>query len=239
MICILPIYCFSQTCIVALKSKDRIVVGGESRVAFSGINTLTGQVVEKYEDSICKIVTGKNINFAISGFPGVKLLRFGRNILNDTVSFQQFEDRYMRGALEIVKKSFDNEIQILNGVFDNKYPTESVLTDIILFGRENDSLKMIRLSLVLRKGNNNLRFFEWYNDTLKDTLISGETKELEYNNKNILYDNNTWKNGTIKGIEYIINYVHTLHPTHVGGPINIVEVTKRKTKWIGKKPPCY
>jgi len=227
-----PFVGYSQTCIIAIKTKNKIIVGAESRTTFPGINPITHERLVKFEDTVCKIWEGKNINFTISGYPGSKLISFARTLLkNDSITFSQFEERYKKEALKIVLKAIEN---------DNKppFPTPTyqvgkVLTDIILFGRENDSLKMVRISLVFLDDAK----FHWWQVKERDTIGSGETAEIESNN--ILYDKNTWKNGYIKGIEYLINYVHDLYPKNVGGPINIIEVTKRKTRWIGKKPPCY
>lgn len=230
---LIPLIGYSQTCIVAVKTKDKILVGADSRVSLPKINRRTGETTETYEDTICKIVVGKNINFAISGRSGSKLLSFASKLLNDTISIAEFKYKYAIGAYSIVKKAFIEE----NTVKQIERTRNEVLTDMIIFGRENDSLKLIRISLLDSPDTRNNMDFTWIQEDIRDTIASGEVKEIEANN--ILFDKKTWQNGYIKGIKYIINYAHEKHPTHVGGATNIVEVTKRKTKWIGKKPPCY
>jgi hypothetical protein len=55
---------------------------------------------------------------------------------------------------------------------------------------------------------------------------------------NFLENKETWKKGAEKGIIKVIGISKSYHPDHVGGPINIIEVSRKRTKWY-KKPPCY
>jgi hypothetical protein len=44
--------------------------------------------------------------------------------------------------------------------------------------------------------------------------------------------------GTVKGSEFLVNYMIRAQPQHVGPPIDIVRITKNESEWICQKPGC-
>lgn len=78
----------------------------------------------------------------------------------------------------------------------------------------------------------------WFDEAVvRDTLAIGETDEIDAHG--ILHNKSIWRNGVNDAIRAIIDSAHFYHPTHVGGPVDLIEVTRRGSSWIHKKPNCH
>ncbi|MFB9842683.1 hypothetical protein [Mucilaginibacter ginsenosidivorans] len=239
LIFLVPFIGYSQTCIVAIKRNDTIMVGADSRVSQSGINIITKQPITRYADTSCKIISNGNgsINFSLSGYQGVSLRNLAKRIIDTAKSITAFEKAYQTSVIDYVFNSFvsanKHEVQYLL----KRYKVGYAITDCVVFGREQDTMILHYLAL-RRKVTDTLSIdLEWGRQDKVDSVAFGEWKEISDNH---LWSNReVWKNGLKSGIEFLINFSHTYHPDHVGGPINVLMVTRKKTMWLDKKPPCY
>lgn len=236
---IYPFLLFSQTCIVAVKTKDKIIVGAESRVDYPIINTLTGETIHSPSDKACKIISFGDYNFALTtNLYSDELMALANKIISEGKSFDAIEISYTNKTRKLILGKLDSISKIFPGVLDTtRFKMNNQLLSFIFFGRERDSLRLDYFALT-RSPNMQYAFYLQWGKVVPDTLALGDVKEI-YDDK-IISNKQTWEKGTYKGIGLIINYAHNLYPYNVGGPINIIEITRKKTKWVGgKKPPCY
>src|ERR1700744_1848598 len=101
LLILLPVIARSQTCIVAIKNKGIIYIGAESRIAFHGKELITQHEVERFDDTICKIIVGSKMGFAVTGYDGAKLKSIAMGIFNDTISFELFRIKYQTKTVPI------------------------------------------------------------------------------------------------------------------------------------------
>lgn len=231
-----PFITYSQTSIIAVKSKNSVIVGADSRVSAAGINLITGERLEKYSDTCCKLIMDGRMGFAVSGFNGEACLNLAKKLMLSHRSLKDFENEYQKECPDLIAKAFIDAYKHMPALMDSTYKMGYTLCDAIIFGYENDSLFLHYICLKRAQSDRSRFDMTWFYRYDLDTLAMGEWQEIYA--QNLLKDKQTWEGGTIKGITYLINFVHEKHPTHVGGPINFIMVTKRKTKWIDKKPPC-
>lgn len=236
---LIPFIGYSQTCIVAIKHNDTIMVGADSRASQSGVNLLTGEKISRSADTSCKIISNStgDINFSLSGYDGIGLRNLAKQIIDTAKSISSFELSYEQMAMSHILKRINNVSDLEKQYLFSTFTIGYIVSDAVVFGRINGALFLHYLAIVRAPSDSlKMTFQMGRNDTLSHAVI-GEWEEI-YRDK-LFSNRDVWKNGLSNGIEYLINYSSKYHPEFVGGPINILMVTKRKTIWIGKKPPCY
>ena len=70
--------------------------------------------------------------------------------------------------------------------------------------------------------------------SIGDFFASGHVEEIV----DTLKSKTVWKKGIIKTIDFLIEEEKKYHPIEVGGPIDLIKITKTKTKWLRRKSMC-
>jgi hypothetical protein len=235
-----PLLSICQTCIVAVKSKNKVVIAADSRVAQTTIGN--NETTEDYADTACKIVSNGQFGIAYEGHGGQQCMNTARYALQTFSSPSQIKDYFLNTTRTLLEKYEDSLLllpypSVLEYVEKN-YPTgmQHMLGGIFFFGYQADSV-IFETWYLQRIALNDGHYHDvWFLRKISDTVAFGEVTEIYANG--ILSNKSTWAKGVIPGIISVINYSHDHHPTHVGGPIDIIEVTPKRSKWLQKKPIC-
>jgi hypothetical protein len=107
------------------------------------------------------------------------------------------------------------------------------ISQVIFFGRESDSffLSIVRFRLL---SNGDVSVNLGASVVSSNQLYAGHINEI----RDTLQSKNVWNKGTFKTITSLINIGSAAHPISVGGPIDLIKVTKRKTIWVQRKEIC-
>jgi hypothetical protein len=235
------IRCHSQTCIAVVKTKDRIIVGSDSRVYLSVYKSKTKDYENlSHADTLCKILTYNNFNFCYTGIHWDYFLPMALESMKSGKTFNEVESRFRFLAKKFFTRLIDSLLSI-NRTNASQYIYREFLNGqpfgmSLFFGTEGDSLVLHALGPTYWCEDPD-KCFDFKTYRLKsDTFAIGHIDEIVRDS--IIKKPSTWDRGYFKGIRAIINHSSKFNPAQVGGPINIREITVRRSRWIGLKPPC-
>ncbi len=224
--------CFAQTCIVAVKSHDKIIVGADSKASYLIQDEKTGEI-KKISTSMCKIKKYGNYHVAVAGsYSDIALLKAKSaftNVYDLERSVKILSDSFSSEILRkvnVVKENYSSlfkEIQLKNN---------NIFSSVIIFGINHDTLHLSVLRFFLSTEETTIKVNSKYeNGTI---ITAGHTNEID----DLLQLESTWKDGIVKGVKRLIEIESIAQPNSVGGPIDIIVVTLNGAFWIDKKEEC-
>jgi hypothetical protein len=234
-ILILPLLvsCFSncQTCIIALKLKDAIYVGADSRII--GNNNGLDNRPDSVKLSICKIHTVGKFNFVLGGTsPDLSLYLLKRicdtakNFTSVIRAFGNFKYRLAEEFQFIKEHNYINYKKIAG------FPND-VISYAIFFGVDADTLFIKAQGFSIE--NIDAQKISVYSRINNDTMYAvGHSNEIA----GVALKKETWQGDIQQVINKLIKIEVKAHPFEVGLPIDIIKVTRRKTMWLQKKQQC-
>lgn len=237
---IAPIFLKAQTCIVAVKSKDKIVVGADSRVSQPGI--YNNEATETYADTACKIVFNGQFGIAYEGAGGPQCMNAARYALYTFSSPSKITNCFKSITSALIER-YEDSLLVRPDLATQQYLEKlfpigmnKLIGAIFFFGYQADSIIFETYYLQRIVGIDGRYHDVWNQYITPDTTAIGLIKELDASR--ILHNKSTWAKGVVPGIISAINYSHQYNPTHVGGPVDIIEVTVKKYRWLQKKKIC-
>ncbi|WP_088341710.1 Ntn hydrolase family protein [Robiginitalea sediminis] len=226
---------YSQTCIVAVKTPRRIVVGADSRVLIDIEDPVTHKLTT-VKDSTCKIIQVSNYNLAFAGNYSDSAKDISRSILAEgnysfdsaiSVISESFVQQVERKLLRVKR----NHEKLYNDIGRRNIKNDGSFASIIIFGVESDSLYLGVSRFNLDLSNSIKLTFKTYTGTI---ITAGHVEEINM----LLEQQSTWQNGVESGIANLIEIASNEHPNEVGGPIDILSVSRDSTIWIKRKDAC-
>jgi len=217
---------YAQTTVIWVVTDTGIFVGADSR-AFAKKTSNLGNVKIFKTDSVCKIVNVGKYNFAIVGyFPDVvrhkaiEACKKGGTFSEVGAFFRKiFLDSMIDGS---AKGNFDYPDSIKGMAY-------SIVT---FFGYENDSAKILMLGTDFVKSGDDI--VPKHYSSRKNLDGIGKTSAItRYLNHNYL-DKHTQNR-----INKLIELQKGDTPLEVGGPVDILKVTKDGHTWLQNKDHCY
>lgn len=223
---------YSQTCIVAVKSSNRIVVGADSKVLIITENKKTGEITNENK-IMCKIFQHGSYNLAVAGTYGDIVMNTAAPIFDRKYSFDKTMKIFSDSFSMVLIKKINNTRKEYSELFKRTIEkNKGNFSSIVFFGIENDSLWLgvVRFHLVLNGENIKVS----HEMGSGDIVTAGHTAEID----ELLELQTTWEHGIESGIVRLINIASEAHPSSVGGPIDLIVVTKKETWWVNKKEMC-
>jgi len=209
----------SQTCLVIYKDSNQIYAGADSRMTYINQNTITGKI-DTTLGTMCKIYTTNTYSFAVSGKMAFSLIKTAKAAISIGGSLAEIG--------RIARYSMDNEYAYESLMKPNIDDSPQVIGGVYIFGFENDTPKVLLLSFYLEKLDN-VKFGIGSSQRFIDSVdVSGNIREIL--GQNILYKPETWAGGIADGFTRIISTAIKYHPTTVGMPIDILQVSRRQKK---------
>ena len=225
---------FSQTVVLAKKTNKGIYVAADSRLTRLTKNKKTGNL-DYEKDSICKILTSGKVNFAFAGLSidsaisiAKGLSYSGKPLLEIAEQFSQIFGRYLVGKINL---EMHNNPDLVKATIDMQ---ETALSDVFVFGEDNDSLRLYAIRFLFVDGIN-YKFKVNYEIEPMDQIGVGKIDPII----DTVETKNIWKRGIVPTMISLIDICIAKDSVHVGYPINIVYYDKKKgIKWIQKKQLC-
>lgn len=217
----------AQTCVIAIKTKDAIYVGADSKVLTPVYNNLTHRWDSVFSMT-CKIGHHGNFNFAVVGNLGeINKAAASKSILTATNS-KQLIGNYIEEFKKNALLKMDSISKFNYSIFNSIYSINQPFAYCIFFGLENDTLFLKTMAFIRTENiGGNLSIAPAYLEY--DTLALGHATEI-YDMK--MFDKpSTWSKGNISAIKSLIKLSEKYNPLNVGGEINILEVTRKRTLW--------
>ena len=222
----------SQTVVIAKKTKKAIYVGADSRM-LSTVYYDNGRI-QIDTTSGCKIHSYGKFNFAIIGTMIDVSLKEAAEACKIGKTFDEVMQLYAKSFLQKLADHYEkirkNYFDIFTKLVEKNQPN---FTQIIFFGAEGDSLFLAHLYSRLTSSPSESVTFTMYK-LMGNILAAGHVGEIT----DTLKKKNLWDNGIFKTIDYLIKEEMKYHPLEVGGAIDLIRITKRKTKWIRRKSMC-
>lgn len=228
---------YSQTCIIAKKTKDAIYVGAESRGIVPYYDPITKKTYKKPISNLCKIQSYGIFNFTVCGIGFPIAMDECKKAAKNQKSFTSVAKKYitsfskrLRDTLESIRD--DKFLSFLDIVKD--IPQDSNrLGRTIFFGVEADTLFLGQIDFYLDS-----KFWE-------PVLISVDAKvgnlfgggHLNHIKDTIIKES-TWAEGEVKTINALIKIEIMNDSLEVGGDIDIIKITTRDKVWIQRKKIC-
>ena len=219
-------YSFPQTCVIAKKTNDAIYVGADSRVTTT---TITNGIKTIDTSSIRKIYFFDNVGYAIIGNYGTTAIDMLNRDLRKDATAKSIQDAYANFFF-----SLSDSLRAL----EHKNPKEhhdilekgkESISQLIIFGREADSLFIYSIKIYFDEKENNIKFqpsvrtdlmyggkVEEIRDTLETKSVWGNCKEKQMN----------------KTLTHLLNISSSHHPQEVGGKFWILKVTRKEMRWL-------
>lgn len=224
---------FSQTCIIAKRTKKAIYVGADSKTTIIHKNEFTNEIDSSY-GSICKIITMNNYNFAVIGYMANIEIEDGKKAcINNTTLLDVINDfaitfsAKLSARLEEIRKE---NIFYFSTVSESLKPN---ISQTIFFGKEKDTLFTSVVQFQLKTSALEPVVIEAL-FLSRSLLYGGHIEEI----RDTIEKKSTWRKGAIKTIIKLINIESSYHPKLVAPPIDIIKITRKKIKWIQKKQEC-
>jgi hypothetical protein len=228
----------SQTVVIARKTKKAIYVGADSRKTFYSVIMPAEKSLELpkmvYDTgSMCKILTVKQFNVAFVGWNIDKSIAQAKTSCEKSNTFSEAISNYGKSyAMELrsTLRSLQEKNIMTYGAIMKEYP--KTISQAIFFGYEGDSAILRFVYFQWEKGVSSIEI--QYSTGKRDLIYGGHIEEI----RDTMGLTQTWRRGTIKTIKYLIKKQSDIHTIQVGGPIDILKITRKKRKWIQKKQMC-
>lgn len=219
---------FSQSCIIYKKEKDGIFVGADSRMISYSMNESTKRI-EPGNFSICKIDHLDSIHFAITGHATNIALSEATRILQSTKPFLEAVNVYVTSFGQKLADMLETTRHVNPKFYKNNFPTGIILSGSIFFYYENEQFigRVVKITLVSQPFEKALVLT--HNDAMDSIGVAGNG----IGTRNILFNNDVWKKGAVKGINNLIGIEKMANPTQVEGVVDILFVSsKNKIEWL-------
>lgn len=225
----------SQTVVILKKTKNAIYVGADSKVNVYLIDVLTHQTIRD-TTTMCKIWRGGDHNF---GMIGLFIDQSKQYAIEASEKYKAF-DSVIKYYIHTFGVHIQSEMENMRSTELDSYKQmvkddSPFVSQIIFFGRDSDSLFAAQVYFVLGTPIDKPVLLR-YGITKKNLLYGGHIDEI----RDTMEKSNIFKKKrNIKGnIVKLIEIESKIYPEWVGGNIDILEVTKKKTKWLQKKQIC-
>lgn len=224
LICILLISIngYSQTCVIAKKTKDAIYVGADRKVNVSTIYP-NGDTFISFE-YIKKIFTGASFNYALIG-------KFWKDVDSVLIKLRKTNKSLFKADSAYVNL-FLNKINIrlrewqqINNPAFKEIKRGEPFSQIVFFGKESDSLFIY---VIKCRFNFEINAVQLIRSVRTDLYYGGETKEIS----DTLETNGVWKRGVIPTIKSLIDTSAKYNYEHVGGTTDIYKFTLKGGAWV-------
>ena len=226
---------FSQTCIIAKKTKDAIYLGSDSR--FLRTSTVIKNGTYSIDTgSMCKIFSNGIYNFALSGH----YLEESKNEIIKAVN----NGGSFRKVIQEYSDSFREWLQLHLGELSRNMPIDSfeshiqknyIYANAIFWGTDSDSLFLAMPYFTVRIDTNKRVLF--VDSFLAENHVLYAGHFFNIINK---IEKETWRRNIPKTIKSLISIEIKANEFEVGGQIHLIKFTNKKgLEWIGgQKPPC-
>lgn len=226
---------FSQTCIIAVKTKRAIYVSADSRISRYSPGFLTDKMVLD-TFSGCKLFHSGKFNFATIGLEIDKAHDIGIEVSKSAKSIDDFSNQFIQSFSEELSQHLKS-IKAANRMRYSYFTSATPVSQLIVFGVEKH--KLILKSINFEADNSLFSALSEnvdisYSITKESILFGGHTEEI----KDTLFTPDVFKDGIVKTLIYLTNIESDAHPVEVGGDVDIIKISKRKTKWIQRKQMC-
>lgn len=226
-------HCYSQTCVIARKTKKAIYVGADSRTTVYLYAPSTGELTFD-TGSTCKIFTHGKFNFATLGANLQMSIDEAISACDNSNSFKEVIIKYATSFVnkfaEDLEENRKKRFNFFSTLIDKQLPN---LAQIIFFGKESDSLFLgIVQFRILSSKLEPVKLSAYFAES--NILYGGHIDEI----KDTMQTPKIWKRGTIETIKALISIEAKAYPLEVGGFIDMIKVSRKKTKWIQKKEAC-
>jgi len=218
---------FSQTCVIGKIIGDAIYVGADSRLRYT-LSTAGEDDAISY-DSICKIYSIGQFNFAVVGYASKQSIDCAMTACTTDTSFEDIINDYSTKFHSFLNK----DIQAGEDVDFGKFPAfvashQPVLSQIVFFGVQGDSLFMEEVYTTLT--TNDFLFDVNFYSLVTNSYAGGHIEDI----LSQLDDPQTWIGDPREIIKSLIRKEISLHPEEVGEPIVVIKVTTKKTEYLDK-----
>jgi hypothetical protein len=222
----------AQTVVIARKTKDAIYVGADSKK--SGFTYMSSGKIITDTSSMCKIITvGEKFNMAFLGWNISESIEAGKKACGESQNFNEAIDKYLKSYVEYLADKLWNYYETNKPLYDSIVANRrNSLSEVVFFGYEADTAF---LTLVILTVKDSLDGFA-INPVVgvANPLFGGKIAEILEE----LKTEKTWKKGTVKAINKLISKQSKNHPMQVGGPIDILKITRKGRMWIQRKQMC-
>lgn len=225
----------SQTTVIAKKTKDAIYIGADSRSTIT-YNAHYSGITKVDTGSMCKIWTNGRLSFAVIGSRADVSKRYAAHACTFQTSLFEAIEVY-RGNYTTDLAYYLYNLKNIDSIAYAKWENEvqPYYNQIVFCGIQGDSLYQCQLTFsVSRTATGTITINSRVNTN--DVLYGGYTELIE----KVAANPSTWTKeedipDIIKQLIMIEAYVH---PMEVGGPTDILKITKTGVKWIKRKSLC-
>lgn len=236
----------SQTIVIFKKTKDAIYVAADSRAATTsiGITNREGLVPtyimsETYNDSSCKISFANNIGMAFLGSHMELSYQCATDACNSSKSVMELLRNYVNAYMPKLRENLERmrlrDPSAFEKIID---PLQNTISEILFFGYNADT-PFIKYVYFLRRDPaltpfGSVELIAKGNNVEVDSYCFGKKEQIE----DTLKKASVWHKGIVPTINNLAAIAAKANPSTVGGPIDIVKVTRAGRKWIQKKSYC-
>ncbi len=212
---------YSQTCVIAKKTKDAIYVGADSRINKqpfgTDITTDTG--------SIRKIYKCGQVNYAVIGSFGTEVINElnGKCTKSSTANYLDIAYRNFGYKLRNTLLALRKQDERTFNAFIKEWG--KAISQVIIFGKEADSLFMYRIKIYYDNITQDIRFER---SIRTDLLYAGEVDEISP----YLEDKKTWIANPVTVIKRFIDTSAAYNKLKVGGKTIVMKVTLKGAFWL-------
>jgi len=241
------------TAIALIRTPDEIVAAADSKET---IDVLVPGFVSSR--NVCKIHKIRDhFYFAVAGYRGVvnpqtgtvaKRPQGGISTVEDAVfgsykanlSIRDNVDSWQRSITSFLMKSLDERRREIPEYFKRNFSILST-TDVIFFGVEHEAITIHHLQFRAQdEPQINILATRWVcpGDCQDSTLVPvfmGERYAMERYWTEMKFNQD---DGLPKTAEALVDAAIAANPQGVGGPIDILRITREKSSWIKVKPDC-
>jgi hypothetical protein len=234
---IFPLHVALATSIVAIRAKEEVVVGADSKRTYADGTSVPG--------TICKIRKGNGLFFATAGLGEARdfnphALIFESSRIDGTIDKKI--ETILISLIEPLKRALDLERKDLGLGFLRKYPTAPAL-QIVFFGLEKGSAFMAATEFIVPIPSlsgpvqMNIRYAKCPGNLCPEgeqMITLGEDKAIW----KFLDDKpGYWKTNVGEVARELVQLEIDDIGDRVGLPISVLSVGKNGARWIGVKPP--
>lgn len=224
-----------QTTVILKRTKKAIYVGADSRINIYKTDPATNTT---YRDtgSMCKIWTNGKIGCAVIGMYITQSKEEAITACNKYASFEEITNKYANSFALFIRDRLTESRQLDSNYFSQLLNDNSPnFCQTFFFGKNADSLISYIVQFKVIFDNNNQVQVNWH-IWQKDLLYAGHIKEI----KDTVEKSKIWRKEKKipKTIEALIKIESIANPAWVGGSTDIIKVTRKKIKWLQKKPMC-
>lgn len=250
----LPISMSAQTTIVVRRTPSEIVVGADSKVVS---RSRTIDMFGRAQDTVtystsCKIIVVGNRALVASGYlvndAGLDVVKTGRVALQGVASIDDAADSYRDAIQQPLRDSLEQlrrfDLESYRKSTRNPNGETKDISQVIFVAIENGITKLAARTFVatndesapvtLAPLNVNIPN-KAYPPGLDITVLGGHHADID----KYVSDEPFWRRiGNIAGVRTLIDIMESTDPVDVGGPIDILRLSRKGAEWIQHKQEC-